>query len=79
MTHKIREAERVFGGKGGGVIGVRWLLYYNRSRGKAPSSLVIFLNRAVPIAFEMTVRMRGKKYKVVEYDWGRQRAEVAPL
>ena len=75
--HKIREVERAFGGKGGGVIGVRWLLHYSRRRGKAASSLVVFLKRAVPTALEMAVRMRGRKYKVVEYDWGRKRAEVA--
>ena len=78
MAHKIREVERVFGGKGGGVIGVRWLLRYSRRRGKAASSLVVFLKRAVPTALEMAVRMRGRKYKVVEYDCGRTRAEVAP-
>ena len=77
MTHKIREVERVFGGKGGGVIGVRWLLHYSRRRGKTTSSLVVVLKRAVPTALEMAVSMRGRKYKVVEYDWGRKRAEVA--
>ena len=77
MTHKIWEAERAFGGKGGGVIGVQWLLHYSRRRGKTASSLVVFLKRAVPTALEMAVRMRGRKYKVVEYDWGRKRTEVA--
>ena len=77
MTHKIREVERAFGGQGGGVIGVRWLLHYSRRRGMAASSLVVFLKRAVPTALEMAVRMRGRKYKVIEYDWGRKRAEVA--
>ena len=77
MTHKIREVERAFGGKGGGVIGVRWLQHYSRRRGKTASSLVVFLKRAVPTALEMAVRMRGRKYKVVEYDWSRKRAEVA--
>ena len=50
MTHKIREVERAFRGKGGGVIGVRWLLHYSRRRGKTASSLVVFLKRAVPTA-----------------------------
>ena len=77
ITHKIQEVERAFGGKGGGVIGVRWLLHYSRRRGMAASSLVVFLKRAVPTALEMAVRMRGRKYKVVEYDWGRKRTEVA--
>ena len=77
MTHKIREVERAFGGKGGGVIGVRWLLHYSRRRGKTASSLVVFFKRAVPTALEMAVRLRGWKYKVVEYDWGRKCAEVA--
>ena len=30
LTHKIREVERAFGGKGERVIGVRWLLQWNR-------------------------------------------------
>ena len=77
MTHKIREVERAFGGKGGGVIRVRWLLHYSRRRGKTASSLVVFLKRAVPTGLEMVVRMCGRKYKVVEYDWGRKRPEVA--
>ena len=29
LTHKIRQVERAFGGKGGGVIEVRWLLQWN--------------------------------------------------
>ena len=46
----IEEVERAFGRKGGGVIGVRWLLQQHRRRGKAFSSLVVFLKRAVPTA-----------------------------
>ena len=56
---------------------MRWLQHYSRSRGKTASSLVVFLKRAVPTALDMAVRMRGRKYKVVEYDWGRKRTEVA--
>ena len=36
------EVERAFDGKGGAVIGVRWLLNFNSRRGKAASSLVVF-------------------------------------
>ena len=64
---KIQEAERAFGRKGGGVIGVRWLLQGYRSRGKAFSSLVVFLKRAVTTAADMHVRVRGRKHKVEEY------------
>ena len=32
--------------------------------------------RAMLTATEMAVRMRGRKYKVVEYDWGRKSTEV---
>ena len=41
-TQKIQEAETAFGRRGGGVIGVRWLLQGYRRRGKASSSLVVF-------------------------------------
>ena len=76
MTNKIWEIKRAFGRKGGGVIGVRWLLYCNRRRGKAPRSLVVSFKRAMPTALEMAVRMRIRKYKVVEYEWGRKCVEV---
>ena len=56
---------------------MRWLLHYNRRRGKAASSLVVFLRRAVPTALEMAVRICSRKYKVIEHDWGRKSAEVA--
>ena len=36
------------------------------------SSLVVFLKRAVPTVGEMSVRMRGRKFAVVEYEWGRK-------
>jgi len=77
FTHKVQEVERAFRGKGGGVIGVRWLLQWNRRRGKTASSMVVFLRKAVPTAVEMAVRMRGRKYTVVEYEWGRRSAGVA--
>ena len=41
--------------------------------------MVVFLKRAVPNALDMAIRIRGKKNKVVEYNWGRKRAEVATL
>ena len=72
MLPKIWEVKRAFGGKGGGVIGVRWLLSYERRKGKAASSMLIFLKNAVQTAKEMYVRMRGRKYTVVEYQWGRR-------
>ena len=68
----IQEVERAFGRKGGGVIGVRWLLQQHRRRGKAFSSLVVFLKRAVGTAKSMYVKMRGRKHMVEEYEWGRR-------
>ena len=47
-----------------------WLLSYGRRRGKAASSMVVFLKNAVPTAKEMYVRMRRRKYTVIEYQWG---------
>ena len=47
MLPKIQQVERGFWGKGGGVIGVRWLLSYDRRKGKAVSSKVVFLKNAV--------------------------------
>ena len=67
MTVTIREVERAFGKKRGGVIGCRWLLQWNRRKGKTSSSIVIFLRRAVPTVTDMWVRMRGRKYTVEEY------------
>ena len=72
MARKIPEVERAFRGKGGGVIGVRWLLQWNRRRGKATSSLVVYLKRGHPTAKEMWLRMKGRKYSVDEYEWGRK-------
>ena len=60
--------ERALGRKGGGVIGVRWLLQQYRRRGKAFSSLVVFLKGAVPTAQSMYVKMRGRKHRVEEYE-----------
>ena len=78
MAAKIQEVERAFGTKGGGVIGVRWLLKDSRRWGKAASSLVVFTKRAVPTAVEMYVRMRGRQHTVVEYEWDRGPGRVAP-
>ena len=50
MLPIICEIERAFWGKGGGVIGVRWLLSYERSKGKAAGSMIVFLKNAVPTA-----------------------------
>ena len=69
---RIQEVERAFGRKGGGVIGVRWLLQQHRRRGKAFSSLAVFLKRAVGTAESMYVKMRGRKHMVEEYEWGRR-------
>ena len=71
MTHKIREVEWAFRGKGRGVIGVRWLLSLERRRGKATSSLVVYLREGTAVGTDMAVRMRGRRYNVVEYEWGR--------
>ena len=54
--------------EGGGVIGVRWLLQQYRRRGKAFSSLVVFLKRAVGTAETMYVKMRGQKHMIEEYE-----------
>ena len=72
MLRKIWEVERVFWGKGGGVIRVRWLFSYERRKGQAASSMVVFLKHVVPTAKEMYVRIRGREYTVVEYQWGRR-------
>ena len=69
---RIQEVERAFERKGGGVIGVRWLLQQHRRRGKAFSSLVVFLKRAVGTAESMYMKMRGRKHMVEEYEWGRR-------
>ena len=68
----IQEVERAFGRKGGGVIGVRWLLQQHRRRGKAVSLLVVFLKWGVPTAQSMYVKMRGRKHTVEESEWGRR-------
>ena len=51
---------------------MRWLLQQNRRRGKAFSSLVVFLKRAVRTAESMYVKIRGRKHMVEEYEWGRR-------
>ena len=56
---RIQEVERVFGRKGGGVIGVWWLLQQHRRREKVFTSLVIILKRAVGTAKSMYVKMQG--------------------
>ena len=66
-TQKIQDVERAFGRRGGGVIGVRWLLQGYRRRGKAFSSLVVFVKRAMQVAADMYIRIRGRKHKVEEY------------
>ena len=75
-TQKIQEAERAFGRRGGGVIGVRWLLQGYRRRGKAFSSLVVFVKRAVQTAADMYVRIRGRKHKVEEYKSDRKSTKL---
>ena len=72
FAYKIQEVERGFRGKGGGVIGVRGLLHWSKRKGNTTSSLVVYLKKAVVTAKEMFVRMRGRKYTVVEYEWDRK-------
>ena len=71
-TQKIQEVERAFGRRGGGVIGVRWLLQDYRSRGKAFNSLVVFVKMAVQAATDMYISVKGRKHKVEEYRWDRK-------
>ena len=51
---------------------MRWLLHWSKRKGKTTSSLVVYLKKDVVIAKEMSVRMRGSKYTVVEYEWDRK-------
>ena len=37
FAHKIQEVERAFRGKGGRVIGVRWLLHWSKRKEKTTS------------------------------------------
>ena len=74
---RLQEVERAFGRKGGGVIGVRWLLQQHRRRGKAFSSLVVFLKRAVGTAESMYIKMWGRKHMVEEYECGRRPSHCA--
>ena len=75
-TQKIREVERAFGRRRGGVIGVRWLLQGYRRWGKTFSSLVVVVKRAVETAADMYVRVRGRKHKVEEYKWDRKSTKL---
>ena len=75
-TQKIQGVERAFVRRGGGVIGVRWLLQGYRRRGKTFSSLVVFVKRAVQTAADMYVRVRGRKHKVEEYKWHRKSTKL---
>ena len=77
MLTKIWEVERAFWGKGGGVIRVRWLLTYDRRKCKVASSIVVIFKNAVSTVKEMHVRMRGRKYTVVEYQWGRRATNLS--
>ena len=72
FAYTVQEVESAFRGKGGGVIGVRWLLHWSKRKGKTTSSLVVYLKKTVELAREMSVRMRGRKYNVVECEWGRK-------
>ena len=72
FAYKIQEVERAFRGKGGGVIGVRWLLHWSKRKGKTTSSLVVDLKKDLVTAKEMSVRMRGEQHIVVEYEWDRK-------
>ena len=67
LAAKIWEVERAFGKKSGGVICCQWLLQWNGRNGKTSSSLIVFVNRAVPTATIMWVRMRARKHTVEEY------------
>ena len=58
FAYKIQEVERAFRGKGGGVIGVRWLLHWSKRKGKTTSSLVVYLKKTVELAKEMSVTMQ---------------------
>ena len=78
MAANIQEVERAFRTKGGGVIGVRWLLKGSRRRGMGASSQVVFTKRAVPTATEMYVRMRGRKHTGDKYEWDRAPGRLAP-
>ena len=64
--------EKAFGRKGGGIIGMRWLLQWGRTRGRSFTSMVVYLRRAIPTAEDMYVRVWGRRHKVEEYQWDRQ-------
>ena len=73
---KIQEVERAFERRGGGVIGVRWLLQGYRRSGKWFSSLVVFVKRAVQTAADIYVRVSGRNHKVEEYKWDRKSTKL---
>ena len=72
FPYKRKEVERAFRGKGGGVIGVRLLLHWSKRKEKTTSSLVVYLEKDMVTVKEMSVRMHGRKYTVVEYEWDRK-------
>ena len=40
-AHRSRDMEKAFGRRGGGVIGMRWLLQWGRRRGRSFTSMVV--------------------------------------
>ena len=57
---------------GGG--GAQWILLPSRRMGKLVSSMVFFLRQPVEmLVSEQTIRMRGKKHQVDEYEFARGR------
>ena len=72
FAHKIQEVERTFRGKGGVVIGVRCLLHWSKRKGKTTCSLVVYLKKTIKLAKDMSVRMCGRKYTIVECQWDRK-------
>ena len=44
----------------------------SKRKGKITSSLVVYLKKTVKLAKEMSVRMHGRKYTLVEYEWDRK-------
>ena len=59
-VHRSREMEKAFGRRGGGVVGMRWLLQWGRRRGRRRgrsfTSMVVYLRRAIPTADVMLVQ-----------------------
>ena len=71
-AHRSREIEKAFGCRGGGVIGMRWLLQWGRRRGRSFTSMVVYLRKAIPTTEAMYVRVWGRRHRVEEYQWDRQ-------